>query len=158
MSVKPFIAGGISALVFHQGLLVVLYVAGLIPRAPFDTTPTSPLGVPALYSLAFWGGVWGVVLWPLILRADGAGRWILAALIGAAAPSATAWFVVMPLKGKAIAGGWDPSVLATSLALNASWGLGLALIVPWLGSSPTSRLPHAEPERSTTSRCGSGRV
>jgi hypothetical protein len=156
--VKPFIAGGISALVFHQGLLFVLYVAGLLPRAPFDTTPTSPLGVPALFSLAFWGGVWGVALWPLMRRADGAGHWILAGLIGAAAPSAVAWFVVMPLKGKAIADGWDPSVLATSVTLNASWGLGLALIVPRLGSSPTSRLPDAAPKRGTTSRCGSGRV
>ena len=106
--VKSFIAGFLSALLFHQGLLYVLYAAGVSPRAPFDMTATVPLGVPAVFSLAFWGGVWGIVLWVLIRRSRGASYWVRAAVIGAIGPSVIAWFVVMPLKGMGIAGGWDP--------------------------------------------------
>jgi hypothetical protein len=126
---KSFIAGFLSALVFHQGLLYVLHAAGASPRAPFDMTAAAPLGVPAVFSLAFWGGVWGIVLWPLIRRSRGASYWLRAAVIGAVGPSAVAWFVVMPLKGMGIAGGWDPKIIVGALMLNAAWGFGVALIL-----------------------------
>ena len=127
--VKSFIAGFLSALVFHQGLLSVLYAAGVSPRVPFEMTRTAPLGVPAVFSLAFWGGVWGIALWVLIRRSRGASYWVRAAVLGAIGPSAVAWFVVMPLKGMGIAGEWDPKIIVGALMLNAAWGLGVALIL-----------------------------
>jgi len=127
--VKSFIAGFLSTLVFHQGLLYVLYAAGVSPRAPFDMTATVPLGLPAVFSLAFWGGIWGIALWVLIRRSRGASYWFRAVVIGAIGPSAIAWFVVMPLKGMGIAGGWDPKIIVGALLLNATWGLGVALIL-----------------------------
>ena len=59
---KAFIAGFASTLVFHQGLLWLLYTAGFSPRAPWNMAPVPPLNAPAVISLAFWGGVWGIVL------------------------------------------------------------------------------------------------
>ena len=58
---KAFIAGFASTLVFHQGVLWLLYAGGFSPRAPWNMTPVPPLNAPAVVSLAFWGGVWGIV-------------------------------------------------------------------------------------------------
>jgi hypothetical protein len=128
---RAFIAGFLSTLVFHQGLLTVLWWSGTLPRAPYDTTPVPPLGVPAVVSLAFWGGVWGAVIWPLLRHAAGSAYWLRAVLIGAVVPSAVALFVVLPLKGMPVAGGWDPHVMVGALMLNGAWGLGVAFFI-WL--------------------------
>jgi hypothetical protein len=34
-------------------------------------------------------------------------------------------FVVMPLKGMPMAGGFDPKLIAGALLLNGAWGLGV---------------------------------
>jgi hypothetical protein len=101
---KAFIAGFFSTLVFHQGVVGLLYADGVSPRAPWNFTPVPPLHVPAVISLAFWGGVWGIVLWALIGASGGGAYWIKALVIGALGPSLVAWFVVMPIKGMGLAG------------------------------------------------------
>jgi hypothetical protein len=126
---KAFVAGFASTLVFHQGLLWLLYAGGFSPRAPWNLTPVPPLHVPAVISLAFWGGVWGIVLWALIGASDDGAYWIMALLIGALGPSLIAWFVVMPMKGMGLAGGWDPKIIVGGLLLNGAWGLGTALLI-----------------------------
>ena len=40
--VKAFIAGFASTLVFHQGLLWLLYGGGFSPQAPWNMTPVPP--------------------------------------------------------------------------------------------------------------------
>ena len=50
---KAFITGFASTLVFHQGLLWLLYAGGVSPRAPWNMTQVPPLNVPAVISLAF---------------------------------------------------------------------------------------------------------
>jgi hypothetical protein len=124
--IKAFAAGFAATLIFHQGLLAVLHLAGLAPFAPWNFTPVPPLGIPAVISLAFWGGLWGIVLWWLIRNATAARYWLRALLIGALAPSLIAWFVVMPLKGMGPAGGFDPRIIMGALLLNGAWGLGVA--------------------------------
>src|SRR5438128_12211959 len=66
--VGAFIAGFLSTLVFHQGVLTLFWLSGALPRAPYDMAPAPPLGVPAVISLALWGGVWGVAIWPLLRK------------------------------------------------------------------------------------------
>src|SRR5436189_3798277 len=112
---KAFIAGFASTLGFHQGVLWLLYAGGFLPRAPWNMTPVPPLNAPAVISLAFWGGIWGIVLWALIRASSDAAYWVKALVIGALGPSLVAWFVVMPLKGAGFAGGWDPNVIVTGL-------------------------------------------
>jgi len=126
---KAFLAGFLSTLVFHQGLLAILHAAGASPRAPYSLDPTRPWGVPAVVSLAFWGGVWGILLWLVIAGAHGPRYWLVALLFGAIAPSAVALLVVLPLKGQPAGGGWKPAIILGALLLNGAWGLGVALLM-----------------------------
>ena len=127
--VKAFLAGFLSTLVFHQGLLAILHAVGASPRAAYALDPVPPLNVPAVLSLAFWGGVWGILLWLVIAGAQGPRYWLLALLFGAIAPSAVALLVVLPLKGQPAGGGWKPAVIVGALLLNGAWGLGVALFM-----------------------------
>jgi hypothetical protein len=126
---KAFAAGFLGTLVFHHGLLGVLYAAGVSPRAPFPMAATEPLGIPQVVSLAFWGGVWAMALWPLLRRRTGGAGLAAWSIAGALGPSAVALFVVFPLKGLGMAGGWDPKIIVGALLLNAAWGLGTALFL-----------------------------
>jgi hypothetical protein len=55
--------------------------------------------------------------------------WTLALVLGALGPSIVALFVVFPLKGMPVAGGWDPKIIVGALILNGAWGLGVALLM-----------------------------
>jgi hypothetical protein len=127
---EAFVAGFLSTLWFHQGTLALLHGAGLVARAAYPMAPTYPLHVPAVISLAFWGGMWAVALYSLTGRLRTAwgsyGAWTV---LGAVLPSIVALFVVLPLKGAPIAGGWSPTVIATALLLNGVWGFGAALLL-----------------------------
>ncbi|HLF96445.1 MAG TPA: hypothetical protein VI457_04820 [Methylococcaceae bacterium] len=141
-----FIAGFLATLVFHQLTLALLWGAGLAPFGPFQTAPTQPFGVPAVLSLAFWGGVWGIA-YALVDRRffpQGNAYWSTAFGFGAILPSLVALLVVLPLKGKALGGGWQPGLLVTVLLVNGAWGVGTGLILDWLGR----RCPRA-PTRGT---------
>lgn len=131
-SIQAFLAGYVATLLFHQGLWALFHRAGKVPNAAWDLTPTQPLGVPSVVSLAFWGGLWGVLLWQLIRKNQGLSYWLKALVIGAVGPSALALLVVFPLKGLAIAGGGDPAVIAGALLLNAAWGFGVGLFMSFL--------------------------
>ena len=131
---KPFIAGFLATLVFHQGLLALLHAAGATPRVPYVMTATPPFGVPQVLSLAFWGGLWGIALWAAIRNLRTSSYWTQALVVGALAPSIVALFIVLPLKGQPVAGGWDPAVIVGSLLVNSAWGLGVAVIMRLLGS------------------------
>jgi hypothetical protein len=127
--VLAFIAGFIAVLVFHQGLLALLHAVNFTPRPPYQTTPTQPFGVPQFLSGAFWGGIWGLVWATFSLRWQvNRNYWIAALLFGAIAPTLVAWFIVAPIKGLPIAGGWKPPVMITSLLINSAWGVGTALL------------------------------
>jgi len=126
---KAFVAGFISTLVFHQGLLWLLYTGGVAPRPPWDMAPVPPFRAPAVISLAFWGGVWGIVLWALVRSSSGGTYWAKALVIGALGPSLLAWFVVMPLKGVGVAGGWNSKIIVGALLLNGAWGLGVGVLM-----------------------------
>lgn len=123
-----FVAGFLAVLFFHQGMLGILHAINFTPRAPFSAEPTKPYGVPQIWSSAFWGGVWGLVFAAVAPRFPGGDRyWLAALLFGALAPTLVAWFVVMPLKGQPIAGGWQPATIILGLLVNGAWGLGTAL-------------------------------
>lgn len=130
--VRAFVAAFISTLVFHQAVIGLFYLMGALPRAPWALTPTEPFGVPQVISLAFWGGIWGIVLWPVIRGATGSAYWVRSILFGAIAPTAVAYLVVAPLKGMAFGMGWDPKLWIGGLIVNAAWGFGLALLLRWL--------------------------
>jgi hypothetical protein len=97
--------------------------------------PTAPFHVPQVFSLAFWGGVWGILLWLVISRfAVSPLYWVYAAVLGAIAPTLVAFFVVFPLKSQPVAGGWQPAILIGALILNGAWGIGVALFMRLFGA------------------------
>jgi hypothetical protein len=127
-----FVAGFIATLVFHQGGLAALNALGLTDRAPFNMSATKPFGVPQVFSLAFWGGVWGILL--MLFLGTRKTMWLLRAFIfGALLPTTVALFVVAPLKDAPVAGGWDPQLIVGALILNGLWGIGTALFYRLLG-------------------------
>lgn len=132
-AIRGFAAGFVAVLVFHQGALLILHLAGLVPNAPWSFAPVPPFGVPAVLSAAFWGGLWGIVFALLRPQFGAGGRyWIAALLFGAIAPTLVAWFVVLPLKGLPAGGGFAwPRVLIGPI-VNGAWGLGTALVLKLL--------------------------
>jgi len=135
---KAFIAGFVSTLVFHQGLLTLFYLTAVVPRAPYDFGAVPPLGIPAVISLAFWGGAWGVAIWPLLKNVDGPAYWVRAQAISAIASGSVTLFIVSPLKGMPMAGGWNSKVIVSTLILNGTWGLGMALLMRLMRASRQS--------------------
>lgn len=128
-----FIAGFFATLVFHQLTLALLWGAGVAPFGPFQTAPTQPFGVPAVLSLAFWGGIWGIAYALIDGRFPRGGRyWATAFVFGAVLPSLVALVVVLPLKGKPLGGGWQPPLLVTVLLVNGAWGVGTGLTLKGL--------------------------
>ena len=84
-----------------------------------------PLGVPSVLSLAFFGGLWGMLLWLFVGRLAGVKFWLGHVLVGAIGPTAVAMLVVFPLKGlEASAQTWVGGLL-----LNGFWGLGVAVFM-----------------------------
>jgi hypothetical protein len=125
-----FLAGALSVLLFHQGMLAVLHATGISPRGPYSLQPTAPLGVAQVVSLAFWGGVWGMLLVTTDRRLPRGGSSILiAALFGAIAPTLVAWLVVAPLKGQPLAAGGAARPIVTALLVNTAWGAGTAILL-----------------------------
>lgn len=132
-----FGAAFFATLTFHQIGLGALHLLGLTQAVPWPVKPVPPFGVPAVISLAFWGGLWGVVLVlvePWLGRSPG-GYWVGAVLFGAIFPTLVAWFVVFPLKGLPAAGGFHfPGILVGPI-VNGLWGLGTAIFLDLLAGA-----------------------
>jgi hypothetical protein len=125
-----FIARFLSVLIFSSGMIAILYAAGApVPLAPWNMAPVPPFGVPQSISAAFWGGLWGVVyaLFEPRLTAR-LGWWSGGLAFGGVLPLVVLWFVVMPLKGLPIGGGFALSRVPVDIVLHAVFGLGTAMI------------------------------
>jgi hypothetical protein len=130
-----FVAGFLATLIFHQLALALLWNIGVSPSAPFPMAPTQPVGVPAVFSLAFWGGVWGILFALVHGRfPPGGAYWVAAFLFGAILPSLVVLMIVLPLKGRPMGGGWHPPLLLTAFLINGVWGIGTGLILKLLTS------------------------
>ena len=127
--VLGFVAGFLATLLFHQPALAALTALGLAKASVYSMLATKPLGVPVAISISFWGGVWGLVFAALEAKfPKGAGYWLSALAFGSLALTLVAWFVVAPLKGLPVAGGWQVPRMLTGLMVNGVWGIGTALI------------------------------
>jgi hypothetical protein len=129
LAASGFIAGFLAVLIFHQSVWYVLDLVGLIPPQrpawPLDAIP--PFGVPSVVSKAFWGGVWGALLAPILRGLSGRAYWTGWIVVSAVALTLVAFFVVPPVKSEPIPALW-PRFFA-ALLVNAAWGLGTALFL-----------------------------
>ena len=126
-----FAAAALSVLTFHQGMWAMLYVVGMMPRAPYPMTPVPPLGVPLIASVCFWGGLYGLVFGLALPRLPRAPMWLLGLGLGLLA-ALVGWFVVAPLKGQPVASSFDPARMLVSVLINGFWGVGVGVIFPFL--------------------------
>jgi hypothetical protein len=124
-----FAAGFISVLVFQSGANAILHAFALAGQ-PFGYAPTRPFGVPAVWSFAFWGGVWalGFGLAEKYFP-DGPMYYVCAFLFGAIAPVIVLWFVVFPIKGLPIAAGWEVQRMLLQMLTHGCYGLGTGILV-----------------------------
>jgi hypothetical protein len=134
-----FVAGALAVLLFHQGALAMLHMMGVTPRTAYPMQATGPLGIPQVWSLAFWGAVWGVLLAVALHRLDGPALVFASIVFGAIAPTLVAWFVVAPLKGQPMAAGFAPAAMLTGVIVNAAWGLGTGALLLLFGRSHVPR-------------------
>ena len=106
LSILGFVGGALAVLIFHQSLWFLFNHIGLIPpeRPAWPLDPIPPFGVPSVISKAFWGGVWGAVLAPLLSRWRGGAYWAGWIIVAAIALPLVAFFVVPPIKGRARSG------------------------------------------------------
>jgi hypothetical protein len=129
-----FAAGFVSVLVFQMGAGAIMHALGYVPNPPFPYRATTPFGVPQTWSLAFWGGVWGLVFGLLEKRFPGGVFYYVAAfLFGAVLPILVLWFVVFPLRGQPIAAGWNVTRMITQVLSHGAYGLGVAILLRWRG-------------------------
>ncbi len=138
-AVMGFVAGFIAVLVFHQAMIGILYVLGVIGAPPYRLAPVPPFGVPSVINSAFWGGVWGIVF-ALVERRfpRGDGYWLAALLFGALAPTLVAWFVVAPLKGLPAGPPLSARILIGPI-VNGAFGLGTAFFLQLLRKGVSGR-------------------
>lgn len=126
--VLGFLAGFLSHLIFQGGFGSLLFAANVLPALPFSLMPVPPFGVPKTLNLGFWAGLWGVgyaLLEPRLTALFG--RW-LGGLVYGLAPLAGYWFVVLPLKGLGVGGGFHLAMLPIEIGFHAAFGIGTAII------------------------------
>lgn len=127
--VAGFVAGAVSILVFHQGGYFLAAELGFGRPNLYSMRPVPPWGVPTIVSQAFWGGLWGIVGAFVVPRLPGmlkgAPGWILFSAILVLAVN---WFIVLPIKGASVGGGWRLPGVVTVPTVYALWGFGMWLV------------------------------
>lgn len=124
-----FVAGFLAVLSFHQPAVALLHGAGVIPFPAFSFSRTAPFGVPAVFSSAFFGGLWAILMFHLLARTGSGWMWFKVLLFGGIAPTLVALFVVFPLKGHGLNLAQFPARFAIGFVLNALWGVGALVFV-----------------------------
>lgn len=136
-----FVAGFLSVLVFSNGAIALYHAAGMpIPLQPWSMAPVPPFGVPQTLSAAFFGGLWGILYAALEPRLTARLGWLAGGLVFGALPLLALWFVVFPLKGIPVGGGFTALGLQLGIVLHAVFGVGLALFFRLLGRRAGPRL------------------
>jgi hypothetical protein len=126
--VLGFIAGAIGVIIFHQGLIWILDVTGVLPISPYSLKPVGPFGVPQVLSLAFWGGIWGIALILVMEEVRDANRLWVAFMFGGILPPLVGILIVTPIKGGNVADWLEWRRILLAFLINAVWGLGTAIV------------------------------
>jgi hypothetical protein len=89
--------------------------------------PVPPFGVPQTLSAAFFGGLWGIVYAAIEPWLTARLGWLAGGLVFGLLPMLVLWFVVFPLKGIPLGGGFTAFGVQLGIVLHLAFGLGLAL-------------------------------
>jgi hypothetical protein len=123
-----FAAGAFSHILFQGGLGMLLYLTGLIPHLIWSLEPVPPLGVPTTLNNMFWDGLWGIVYAVAEPRLTARLGRRCGGLAFGLAPLLVYWFIVLPLKGSGVGGGFQADKAAIQLAFDLLFGFGIAVL------------------------------
>ena len=124
-----FLAGALSVLIFHQFGFWLSNELGFTRAAIYSTRPVPPWGVPTIVSSAFWGGLWGIAAAFLIAKLPGALGGVLGwVLFAGVIVTLVNWFVVLPIKGAPVGGGFRLPGVVVVPVVYAFWGFGMWVI------------------------------
>ena len=138
-----FIAGAVAYLVFHQVGFWALTQAGIVRATTWSMAPTKPWGVPQVASHLFWTGLWGA-LGAFVVPRLTLPAWFGWVLFATVIVTLTNWFIVAPLKGAPLGGGFRMPGVVVAPLVYAFWGLGM-----WLVYSALQRTLGASPAPSS---------
>ena len=123
-----FVAGFLAHLIFQGAFGGILYAAHVLPALPWSLEPVPPLGVPRSLNFGFWAGLWGIAYALLERRLTALHSWWAGGLIFGLAPLLVFWFVVLPLQGAGIGGGFNPGVVPIHVGFHLAYGIGVAVL------------------------------
>jgi hypothetical protein len=127
-----FIAGAVAFLIFHQGGFWALTQAGVLKATTWSTAATKPLGVPVVVSYIFWTGLWGIAGAFIVPRLTGIPSVVGWILFAAIVPTLANWFIVLPLKGSPVGGGFRMPGVVLAPLVYGFWGFGMWLVMQLL--------------------------
>ena len=130
-----FIAAAIATVVFHQGMVLILYLLGQTPNFPWSLKPIAgPIPTPGLINQMFWGGLWGVAFAAFGGLLPIANHILRGAVLGLIGPYFLGGGILVPLiKGGPMFWAWPaPRYLVAALIL-ASFGAGWAIVMNAMG-------------------------
>jgi hypothetical protein len=149
-----FFAGVLATLIFHQGAYALMQMAAFpLQGKPWNMTPdAAAFGMPRLFNLMFWSGLWGILFATLYQALPGGVGWLKGLLFGMVLPMLLgSWLVVAGMKGTPLfsgafaKGGFNIMALRNGFLLNGvAFGIGLGLLYPLLarlmgGQRPAKR-------------------
>jgi hypothetical protein len=126
-----FIAGALSVLIFHQGMVLILHLMKQVPNFPWNiaTFRGGPIPVPVIVNQMFWGGLWGVgfaALGGLIPIAHSILRGVVYGLLG---PMLLGNGILVPFFRKTpYFWNFDPTRMVISALIAGAFGAGIAII------------------------------
>jgi hypothetical protein len=125
-----FVAGSLSVVVFHQGMVLLLHLMGQVPNFPWrmETFRGGPIPIPIIVNQMFWGGLWGIgfaVVGGMIPIAHNILRGVVYGLLG---PALLGNGILVPLfQGGAYLWGFQPLRIVISALIASAFGAGLAV-------------------------------
>jgi hypothetical protein len=125
-----FVAGSLSVVFFHQGMVLILHLMKFTPNFPWNlsTFRGGPIPIPVIVNQMFWGGLWGVgfaAVGGLIPIANTVLRGIV---YGLASSFLLGNGILVPFfKKTAYFWGLDPTRMAISALIAGSFGAGIAI-------------------------------
>ncbi len=124
-----FLAGAVAAFFVGQPVIWFLHHLGLTARHAYSTVQTAPLGVQAVWSRVFWGGVFGVGLAWFGTRYPLGVRHLVGTIAFIASVRTLAdWFVVPMFYGRVFVG-WGLDPILTPLIVNFLWAITAAVLL-----------------------------
>jgi hypothetical protein len=126
-----FLTGAIAVLLFHQGMVLLLWMTAYLPNFPWNLKGSvGPLGVPVLVNQMFWGGLWGVafaVVGPMIPVANTVLRGAVFGLLGPYLLGNGLLVSLFKQSGQFI-WTWPSTRLIIGALIGTAFGIGVAVI------------------------------